>query len=242
MSTWNYKGENGSGLAAGTNANAKVVGNAPYWQADNLASKRNVILTNQGWVRRLNTQDLNGNRRKREEIVVAAHPADGNANTGYLSNTHAGFPDVQQIYLTTSANVEHTTVLSNGNISITGGAAAVHLHVVFNEPVNPTANVGTIVATATSSGSNETFSSVLVEGTHGGNNIVVFKSAGTVAVGTYQIKAQTIGNNKPFENVEAAGGDQATDRRFANLVISGAATNTLAVGSANFTNNFTIAS
>ena len=241
MSTWNYKGENGSGLAAGTNANAKVVGNAPYWQADNLASKRNVILTNQGWVRRLNTQDLNGNRRKREEIVVAAHPADGNANTGYLSNTHAGFPDVQQIYLTTAANVEHTTVLSNGNISITGGAAAVHAHVVFNEPV-VSGNAATIVATATSSGSNETFTSVPSEGAHGGNNIIVFKSAGTVAVGTYQIKAQTIGGTNPIENVEFAGTDQGTDRRFANLVISGAATTTLAAGSANFTNNFTIAS
>ena len=241
MSTWNYKGENGSGLAAGTNANAKVVGNAPYWQADNLASKRNVILTNQGWVRRLNTQDLNGNRRKREEIIVAAHPADGNANTGYLSNTHAGFPDVQQIYLTTAANVEHTTVLSNGNISITGGAAAVHVHAVFNEPV-VSVNAATIIATATGSGSNETFTSVPSEGAHGANNIIVFKSDGTVAVGTYQIKAQTIGGTNPIENVEFAGTDQGTNRRFANLVISGAATNTLAAGSANFTNNFTIAS
>ena len=75
-----------------------------------------------------------------------------------------------------------------------------------------------------------------------GNNIIVFKSAGTVAVGTYQIKAQTIGGTNPIENVEFAGTDQGTNRRFANLVISGAATNTLAAGSANFTNNFTIAS
>ena len=70
----------------------------------------------------------------------------------------------------------------------------------------------------------------------------MFKSSGTVAVGSYQIKAQTIGGNKPFENVEAAGTDQGTDRRFANLVISGAATTTLAAGAGTTGNTFTVAS
>ena len=241
MSTWNFKGEDGSGLAAGTASNAKKVGNAPMAQADNLASKRNVILTGKGWVRRVNKQDSAGNRRVLEEVLVAANPGE-NANTGYASNTHAGSPDVQQMYLTTSANVEHTALLSNGNISITGGAAAVHVHVVFNEPIVPTSNASTIVATAVNGGSNETFTSVPSEGTHGANNIVVFKSSGTVAVGSYQVKAQTIGGNKPFENVEAAGTDQATDRRFANLVSSGAATTTLAAGAGTTGNTFTIAS
>ena len=125
MSTWNFKGESGSGLEQGTVSNAKKIGNAPYPAADNLASKRNVILTGKGWVRRVNKQDNAGNRRVLEEIIVAANPGE-NANTGYASNTHAGSPDVQQMYLTTAANVEHTALLSNGNISITGGAAAVH--------------------------------------------------------------------------------------------------------------------
>ena len=232
MSTWNFDSEaNHTDGDLGSNE-AFNAGAQPAARADVLASKRNVILTNQGWVRRVNYQTDDGTRRQKNEILVAAHPGNVIANTGYAANT-AGKPDVAQLYITTAANVEHITTLANGNLSITGGAAAVHVHAVFNEPV-VSGNAATLVATATSSGSNETFTSVPSEGAHTANNIVVFKSAGTVAVGTYKIKAQTIGGTNPIENVDNAGSDQATDRRFAELKITGAASNTLAA--------FTIAS
>lgn len=225
MSKWNFDSEANHTEGGLSSRNSYVAGNQPAPRADVLASKRNVILTNQGWVRRNNYQDGSGNRRQKNEILVAAHPGNVIANTGYAANT-AGLPDVAQLYITTSANVEHITTLANGNISITGGAAAVHVHAVFNEPV-VSGNAATLVATATSSGSNETFTSVPAEGAHTANNIVVFKSAGTVAVGTYKIKSQTIGGTNPIENVDNAGSDQATDRRFASLTISGAVSNTL---------------
>ena len=226
MATWDFSQESTTANTGDLNsANALRYGNQPFVRADALASKRNVILTNQGWVRRLNYRDGSGNRRQKNEILVAAHPG-GTANTGYVSNTETGFPDITQLYLTTAANAEHITTLSNGNISITGGAAAVHVNVVFNEPV-VSGNAATLVGTATSGGSNETFTSVPSEGAHTANNIVVFKSAGTVAVGTYKIGAQTLGGTNPIENVDNAGSDQAADRRFANVQITPAVSNTL---------------
>ena len=100
MSSWGFDKE-GTQNAGGANTEDFLVrGFQPFHQADSVASKRNVIGTDLGWVRRVNYTDMHGNARKKEEVIVAANPGSGS----YADADHLGFPDISQIYVKLNVN------------------------------------------------------------------------------------------------------------------------------------------
>ena len=224
MSLWKFTKENQTGPDGDLNSGASFkAGNQPSYDGTK-KGKRNVIATEEGWVRRVIGTGLKTGRVN-DEILVAGNPSagpDGYANSAFLGN-----PDISEIYVTSAANSEHVTLLANGNISVTGGAQVMTVHLVFNEPVvfNPSGNAMTFTMTATSGGSNETFTANQTAGAiHTANNIVPFVSTGTVALGTYKIQAQTLSaTGNPLRSISPSGGAGAS----ANLVVTGAVSNTL---------------
>jgi hypothetical protein len=226
MALWKFNGEKNTGPGGDIGSDASYSsGHQPSFDGTK-KGKRNVIATEEGWVRRVIGSGARTGR-VHDEILVAATPAgaaslvDGYANTVYL-----GQPDVAEIYVTTAANAEHTTLLANGNVSVTGGAQAMTVHLVFNEPVvfNASGNTMTLTMTATSSGSTETFTANQTAGAiHTANNIVPFTSTGTVALGTYKIHSQTISATGTPLRAIAPNGHGAS----ANLIVTGAVSNTL---------------
>ena len=219
MSAWGFDRES-TQVAAGANTVAGIKkGFQPFFQAGNEASKRNVIITSKGWVRR----EHNGSRVK-EEILVAANP--GVNNKDYSSNTYTGNPDVCQMY-----------VKLNANGYIGANTSGANLHVVFNAPLHHKAsgNLCTIVVANTVGGNigNTLFANTAAQGRIiNANNTLVFAmpklQGGTGnAVATYKIQAQSIrvhqGGN-PLYNP-----DDGTTQA-ANLVITGAVSNNLLDG------------
>ena len=71
MSTWGFGQESNQGAAGANTVAAIIKGHQPHYEADNMASKRNVIATTSGWVRRTHGT---GSRATRtfDEIIVAA--------------------------------------------------------------------------------------------------------------------------------------------------------------------------
>jgi len=215
MSGWDFRKE-GTQVASGANTVAGMkAGYQPFYEAGNMASKRNVISTTQGWVRRV----WKG-ARKQEEVLVAAAPGSGYY---YTSNAYLHFPDVAQMYVKLNANgVISANVSSN-------------LYVVFNSPVKVKASSNLIsIAVANTVGGNTANAHIVTQGAaHAGenaNNTLVFVMAplrgGTgSAKGTYQIAGQAIsGTGNPVYNPEVA------TTCSANLTISGAVANNLLDG------------
>ena len=136
MAEWNFQ----SGLTESAKDGAQpgdkhdqfTIGGQPAPRADVLASKRNVILTSKGWVRRQNKiQTVDGTRvhRQLDEILVPANPGIGTGEgpgSHYFANNHMGAPRISQIY--------YDKALSDGTQSNTAGQTA-NIHVVFNQPV-----------------------------------------------------------------------------------------------------------
>lgn len=212
MSTWNFTRES-QATATGANTVAGLLaGNQPFAEADTLRSKRNVIATDRGWVRRqIKTTD--GRVRVQDEVLVAAHPADG---FSYAANTHLGNPDIAQIYLSAT----DLTSVANG--------ATLNVYVVFNEPVKHSGAAGDLVLTIanTVSGAVLTANASAVNTNTGivtANNTLVFQTT-PVEVGTYKINAQTI------SNVTATAANLVSlneGSESANLVVTGAVSNAL---------------
>ena len=135
MSSWGF-GRESTQVASGANTAAGIVkGFQPFVEAGNEASKRNVIITNKGWVRR----EHRGSRVI-EEVIVAANP--GVQNKDYSSNTYTGNPDISQIF-----------VKLNANGYIGANTTGANLHVVFNAPIHHKAsgNLCTVVVSNTGS-------------------------------------------------------------------------------------------
>lgn len=219
MSSWGF-GRESTQVASGANTAAGIVkGFQPFVQAGNEASKRNVIITNKGWVRR----EHRGSRQI-EEVIVAANP--GVQNKDYSSNTYTGNPDISQIY-----------VKLNANGYIGANTTGANLHVVFNAPIHHKAsgNLCTVVVSNTVGGNigNTLFANTAAQGRIiNANNTLVFRmpklQGGTGnAKATYKIQAQSIrvhqGGN-PLYNP-----DDGTTKA-ANLVITGAVSNNLLDG------------
>ena len=219
MSSWGF-GRESTQVASGANTAAGIVkGFQPFVQAGNEASKRNVIITNKGWVRR----EHRGSRQI-EEVIVAANP--GVQNKDYSSNTYTGNPDISQIY-----------VKLNANGYIGANTTGANLHVVFNAPIHHKAsgNLCTVVVSNTVGGNigNTLFANTAAQGRIiNANNTLVFRmpklQGGTGnAKATYKIQAQSIrvhqGGN-PLYNP-----DDGTTQA-ANLVITGAVSNNLLDG------------
>ena len=209
-------------LGANTDATLRA-GYRPY-NFDTKAKRRDVILTDKGWVRRTHTNSVHGGVRQKDEILVAAHPGGG--SNSYASAAHAGGPDICDIFL--GAN----TATGNSNF-VTG--TDFEIKVVFNEPV---AHVGAVaprlklVLANTASGQNSLTANALAvnsnTGIEGANNTVVFTckpgSASNVA-GTYKIGAQTIVKlGSGTANLASLNSNRIT----ANLVINAAVSNSLA--------------
>ena len=209
-------------LGANTDATLRA-GYRPY-NFDTKAKRRDVILTDKGWVRRTHTNSVHGGVRQKDEILVAAHPGGG--SNSYASAAHAGGPDICDIFL--GAN----TATGNSNF-VTG--TDFEIKVVFNEPV---AHVGAVaprlklVLANTVSGQNSLTANALAvnsnTGIEGANNTVVFTckpgSASKVA-GTYKIGAQTIVKlGTGTANLASLNSNRIT----ANLVINAAVSNSLA--------------
>ena len=219
MSSWGF-GRESTQVAAGANTVAGIKkGFQPFVEAGNEASKRNVIITNKGWVRR----EHRGTRQI-EEVIVAANP--GVQGKDYSSNTYTGNPDISQIY-----------VKLNANGYIGANTTGANLHVVFNAPIHHKAsgNLCTIVVANTVGGNigNTLFANTAAQGRIiNANNTLVFRmpklQGGTGnAKATYKIQAQSIrvhqGGN-PLYNP-----DDGTTKA-ANLVITGAVSNNLLDG------------
>ena len=219
MSSWGF-GRESTQVASGANTAAGIVkGFQPFVQAGNEASKRNVIITNKGWVRR----EHRGSRQI-EEVIVAANP--GVQNKDYSSNTYTGNPDISQIY-----------VKLNANGYIGANTTGANLHVVFNAPIHHKAsgNLCTVVVSNTVGGNigNTLFANTAAQSRIiNANNTLVFRmpklQGGTGnAKATYKIQAQSIrvhqGGN-PLYNP-----DDGTTKA-ANLVITGAVSNNLLDG------------
>ena len=230
MSSWGF-GRESTQVASGANTAAGIVkGFQPFVQAGNEASKRNVIITNKGWVRR----EHRGTRQI-EEVIVAANP--GVQGKDYSSNTYTGNPDISQIY-----------VKLNANGYIGANTTGANLHVVFNAPIHHKAsgNLCTIVVANTVGGNigNTLFANTAAQGRIiNANNTLVFRmpklQGGTGnAKATYKIQAQSIrvhqGGN-PLYNP-----DDGTTQA-ANLVITGAVSNNLLDGAGTRITTFQVA-
>ena len=230
MSSWGF-GRESTQVASGANTAAGIKkGFQPFVQAGNEASKRNVIITNKGWVRR----EHRGSRQI-EEVIVAANP--GVQNKDYSSNTYTGNPDISQIY-----------VKLNANGYIGANTTGANLHVVFNAPIHHKAsgNLCTVVVSNTVGGNigNTLFANTAAQGRIiNANNTLVFRmpklQGGTGnAKATYKIQAQSIrvhqGGN-PLYNP-----DDGTTQA-ANLVITGAVSNNLLDGAGTRITTFQVA-
>ena len=230
MSSWGF-GRESTQVAAGANTAAGIKkGFQPFVQAGNEASKRNVIITNKGWVRR----EHRGSRQI-EEVIVAANP--GVQNKDYSSNTYTGNPDISQIY-----------VKLNANGYIGANTTGANLHVVFNAPIHHKAsgNLCTVVVANTVGGNigNTLFANTAAQSRIiNANNTLVFRmpklQGGTGnAKATYKIQAQNIrvhqGGN-PLYNP-----DDGTTQA-ANLVITGAVSNNLLDGAGTRITTFQVA-
>jgi hypothetical protein len=216
MSNWGFSRES-TQVASGANTVAGIkAGYQPFAQADALASKRNVIATSKGWVRRQNKTDVHGNNRSIDEVLVAAHPGSGLA---YNSNTYLGKADIAQMYIKLNAN----NVIS-ANVSA-------NLYIVFNGPIKfkNSGNALSINIANTVGGNHAIarFTAQTSSNLIGANNTLVFTmpklQGGTgSAAATYHINAQAIAvSGMPLYNPEQ------TTTHTANVIITGAVANNL---------------
>ena len=209
-------------LGANTDATLRA-GYRPY-NFDTKAKRRDVILTDKGWVRRTNHNSVHGGVRQKDEILVAAHPGGG--SNSYASAAHAGGPDICDIFLGANTATGNTNFVTGTDFEI---------KVVFNEPV---AHVGAVaprlklVLANTASGQNSLTANALAvnsnTGIEGANNTLVFTckpASNANRAGTYKIGAQTIVKlGSGTANLASLNSNRIT----ANLVINAAVSNSLA--------------
>lgn len=218
MSMWNFTHESETDSAGANTAAGYIAGNQPFAEADALPSKRNVIATDLGWVRRQSYVDVHGQLRVKDEVLVAAHPG-GNDRGGYANSQYLGAPDIATMQLSTNTVSGISSFLNTSLMT---------LLVTFNEPLLATSNVsvvatgraGTPVFTLTSNSTNsDTGKAVFYN--EGANNTVVLSAIPGVAAGFYKIRAQSL---------TVDGGtllSQNFDGTAANTTITAAVSNTI---------------
>lgn len=208
MSTWNFNDESNTPVSSADPTTGLKAGNQPYFEADNLESKRNVIATDKGWVRRTIKKTDGAAPRIIDEVLVAAHPG---GSTSYTGSGYLGAPDIAQIYM-------ESNQLTDGEDS--------QVFVVFNEPVKHAVSSADItLAVANTAGGVSTLSATHTNGNSNtsivnANNTLVFNLplAGSQQ-GTYKIEAQTLGGSPDLTSHNA-------DGTAANLAVTGAVSNT----------------
>ena len=216
MSTWDFRRENTATKSGANNVAGILAGYQPFAEADNIASKRNVIATSKGWVRRQNKTDSDGNKRTMDEVLVAAAPGSG---LYYNSNTYLGKADIAQMYIKLNAN------------SVISANVSANLYVVFNGPIKfkNSGNAMSINIANTIGGNHAVarFTAQTSSNLIGANNTLIFTmpklqgGAGSVKA-TYHINAQAITvTGMPLYNPEQ------TTTHSANVTITGAVANNL---------------
>lgn len=165
-------------------------GDEPFYNADVEASKRNIIATEKGWVRRVTYTDVHNNQRVKEEVVVAANPAVTGAFDGYANSAFLGFPDVSVI------------TLSDGPYTV---GTEMFIYVSFNEAISNTSLTAPTLDVSNTEGPSVTTltgNTSILEA----DNTLVFSFTPDKA-GTFEIGAQTLGGTPDF--VAAVGGESA---------------------------------
>ena len=227
MPSWGF-GPEKNNSNSGTNATADLkAGNQPFVDGT-MKSKRNVIATNKGWVRRehrlMNGGTASSVTRQIDEVLVAA----GNKDAAPSSNL--GFPDIAQIYFANSTNDDVTSITPE-----TGGGGAEHqVRVVFNEPIKYNEAAGSkggkvVLSKITGSGNSTitaTATSVLRSNTNitGANNTMIFRFTPTSGdAGTYKVAAAAAGIANGVSGTLTIKG--LNNSEAANVVITGAVSN-----------------
>ena len=218
MSTWRFDKESNTDYQGANTVAGQLAGHQPHFQADTLSSKRNVIATEKGWIRRTH-KNTDGNQRQIDEVLVAAHPGSAGATGGYSGIAYLGFPDIAQVYLNSTS------------ISAAYGGENVSVYVVINEPVKHSGAAGSLqITVANTAGGNSSLvaTSTAVNSNTGitnANNTLVFTLPVTAGdAGSYKIQAQTVINatSSAANLVSLNAGSES-----ANLVITGAVSNTV---------------
>ena len=218
MSTWRFDKESNTDYQGANTVAGQLAGHQPHFQADTLSSKRNVIATEKGWIRRTH-KNTDGNQRQIDEVLVAAHPGSAGATGGYSGIAYLGFPDIAQVYLNSTS------------ISAAYGGENVSVYVVMNEPVKHSGAAGSLqITVANTAGGNSSLVATATAvnsntGITNANNTLVFTLPVTAGdAGSYKIQAQSVINaTAPAANLVSlnAGSESA------NLVITGAVSNTV---------------
>ena len=218
MSTWRFDKESNTDYQGANTVAGQLAGHQPHFQADTLSSKRNVIATEKGWIRRTH-KNTDGNQRQIDEVLVAAHPGSAGATGGYSGIAYLGFPDIAQVYLN-STSISAAYVGEN-----------VSVYVVMNEPVKHSGAAGSLqITVANTAGGNSSLVATATAinsntGITNANNTLVFTLPVTAGdAGSYKIQAQSVINaTATAANLVSLN----TGSESANLVITGAVSNTV---------------
>jgi hypothetical protein len=218
MSTWRFDKESNTDYQGANTVAGQLAGHQPHFQADTLSSKRNVIATEKGWIRRTH-KNTDGNQRQIDEVLVAAHPGSAGATGGYSGIAYLGFPDIAQVYLNSTS------------ISAAYGGENVSVYVVMNEPVKHSGAAGSLqITVANTAGGNSSLVATATAvnsntGITNANNTLVFTLPVTAGdAGSYKIQAQSVINaTATAANLVSLN----TGSESANLVITGAVSNTV---------------
>ena len=218
MSTWRFDKESNTDYQGANTVAGQLAGHQLHFQADILSSKRNVIATDKGWIRRTH-KNTDGNQRQIDEVLVAAHPGSAGATGGYSGIAYLGFPDIAQVYLNSTS------------ISAAYGGENVSVYVVMNEPVKHSGAAGSLqITVANTAGGNSSLVATATAvnsntGITNANNTLVFTLPVTAGdAGSYKIQAQSV------INATAAAANLVSlnaGSESANLVITGAVSNTV---------------
>lgn len=227
MSNWDFRAEKNQNNAGSTTTNPTgglKAGFQPFSEADTLKSKRNVVATNKGWVRRTHKKNSGSSTtRQIDEVLVAANPG---TSTGYAGAGYLGFPDIAQIYMQNSTSDSVTTIAA-----LDGAGGSEHqICVVFNEPVKFNSSVKAKVVLANTAGGNNGLTAVTTSAVNSNtniinaNNTIVFRFTPTAGdAGTYKIAAATTGVANGSSGTLALVG--ITSGEAANNTITGAVSN-----------------
>jgi len=240
MSSWKFGAEKfdaqnssttGAKYKAGGQPNPGIASSMNPLNNGGKKNKRNVIVTDKGWVRRehrvMNGGAAGSVTRQIDEILVAAGKKatlPGSATAPYTGGM--GFPNIAEVFLANTTASDMPII----NAGYGAGGSAHQLVVVFNEPVKHAGNAGALKLTfANTAGGNNGLIATAIAGSSntsikGANNQVVFTFTPTVGdAGIYKIPARYINATSTAANLVSLN----TGFRAANNLISSAVSNTV---------------
>jgi len=227
MSNWDFRAEKNQDNAGDSATGGLKAGFQPFSEADSIKSKRNVIATEKGWVRRTHKKNSGSSTtRQIDEVLVAANPGIPGVTDGYAAANYLGFPDIAQIYMQNSISDSVTTIAA-----LDGAGGSEHqICVVFNEPVKFNSAVTAKVVLANTAGGNNSIAAVTTSAVNSNTNIInanntlVFRFTPTAGdAGTYKIAAATTGIANGSTGTLALVG--ITSGEAANNTVTGAVSN-----------------